>query len=110
MFSESYEELKKLMEPDDTGFIFLQKIKNKNDPIDTLIRIRLYRNKLLLESDKYVLPDFPISDEKREEWNLYRQQLRNITNDLDASDFMLLLHEGEMKVYKETFLWPVPPN
>jgi len=41
--------------------------------------IRTQRNKLLLESDMYLIPDFPISDLKREEWKVYRQQLRDVT-------------------------------
>jgi hypothetical protein len=38
-----------------------------------------YRNQLLSSSDKYMLPDYPISDTEREEWKIYRQKLRDLT-------------------------------
>ena len=42
--------------------------------------LRYERNKLLESSDKYALLDFPHnSDEKKQEWLTYRQQLRDIT-------------------------------
>tara|TARA_B000000557_G_scaffold227384_1_gene198340 strand:+ start:1042 stop:1410 length:369 start_codon:yes stop_codon:yes gene_type:complete len=42
--------------------------------------LRYERNKLLESSDKYALSDFPHnSDEKKQEWLTYRQQLRDIT-------------------------------
>ena len=41
--------------------------------------IRMRRNRLLDESDYTQTPDYPISDEKRQEWSVYRQQLRDIT-------------------------------
>jgi hypothetical protein len=45
-----------------------------------LQRLREQRNFLLIESDVYVLPDYPhSSDSKRQEWLTYRQQLRDIT-------------------------------
>lgn len=53
--------------------------------------LREERDRLLQESDKYILADFPLSDEKKEEWIQYRQALRdfpengtNITNDEGA--------------------------
>lgn len=41
--------------------------------------IRDMRNRLLDESDKYTMVDFPITDSKRQEWFLYRAALRDIT-------------------------------
>lgn len=41
--------------------------------------IRNRRNQLLTESDIYVIVDYPLSDIKRNEWKLYRQQLRDVT-------------------------------
>lgn len=38
------------------------------------------RNQLLLETDKYVLPDFPITPEQLEIVKEYRQALRDFTN------------------------------
>jgi len=41
--------------------------------------LRLYRNGLLKESDWAVMPDSPLSDDKKAEWKIYRQALRDIT-------------------------------
>ena len=42
--------------------------------------LRRERDILLMESDKYALPDYPhISETKRTEWFTYRQSLRDIT-------------------------------
>lgn len=38
---------------------------------------RQHRNQLLEQTDKYMLPDYPITDEKREQIKIYRQQLRD---------------------------------
>jgi hypothetical protein len=38
------------------------------------------RNRLLAESDKYMLSDFPITPENLELIKQYRQQLRDFTN------------------------------
>ena len=35
------------------------------------------RNQLLQKTDKYILPDFPLTDEQKEEVKLYRQALRD---------------------------------
>ncbi len=43
-----------------------------------LINVRIKRDKLLQESDKYMLQDFPITNEKRNEWIIYRQALRDL--------------------------------
>ena len=40
--------------------------------------IRSRRNRLLEESDKYMLPDFPISAEERKLWEQYRALLRSL--------------------------------
>lgn len=42
---------------------------------------RADRKRLLDDSDKRMLPDFPISAEEKEQWLLYREYLRNITDD-----------------------------
>lgn len=42
------------------------------------LRVKGRRDKYLTLSDKYMLSDFPITEEKRQEWVLYRQQLRDI--------------------------------
>jgi len=40
--------------------------------------VRLKRNLLLKESDWTQFPDSPLSTEKRAEWSLYRQALRDL--------------------------------
>lgn len=67
--------------------------------------IRRDRDEKLLESDRYMLPDFPITEEKREEWKIYRQALRDITSNISLSDI----------VVDNTFTvngcnWPTPPS
>jgi hypothetical protein len=47
-----------------------------NDMIDHYKKIR---NNLLLETDKYLLPDFPITPEQLEIVKEYRQKLRDFT-------------------------------
>lgn len=39
---------------------------------------RAERDFLLEQTDKYMLPDFPITDEKREQYKAYRQYLRDL--------------------------------
>ena len=53
---------------------FLEIIKN-----DTINHYKKIRNQLLLETDKYVLSDYPITSENLEIVKTYRQQLRNFT-------------------------------
>lgn len=56
----------------------------KNEEKKTLAsEIREKRDKLLLETDKYLLDDFPITNEEREKYKLYRQALRDITKQVD---------------------------
>ena len=42
--------------------------------------VRLIRNSYLSDTDKYMIADFPISDEERENYKLYRQYLRDYTS------------------------------
>ena len=43
-------------------------------------KMKQIRDDLLSESDKYMLPDFPIDDATRELWKVYRQELRDLTS------------------------------
>ena len=45
---------------------------------DFQTQVRSKRNELLLKSDWTMLIDIPITREKREEWAVYRQQLRDL--------------------------------
>ena len=56
--------------------------------------IRNQRNLLLLESDWTQLADVSLSDEKKEEWKLYRQSLRDITN-FDSPDHVIWPNKPE---------------
>lgn len=57
--------------------------------------VRSQRNILLKKSDKYSFQDFPITQEKRNEWFTYRQALRDITS---------------QPGFPEDVVWPDPPN
>ena len=46
-------------------------------PNPFLNELRLKRNSLLMETDKYMLPDYPISAEDLEKMKVYRQELRD---------------------------------
>ena len=48
--------------------------------------IRAKRNQLLKDSDYIMFPDITISAEKKEEWETYRQSLRDIPQDYDSPD------------------------
>lgn len=69
---------------------FLEMIKN-----DTINHYRKMRNDLLQETDKYLLPDFPISPENLEIVKEYRQALRNFTDNNyvlpNKPEFLILL-------------------
>jgi hypothetical protein len=45
-----------------------------------LARIRSERNFLLRNSDWTQIPNNPLTQEKQQEWALYRQKLRDVTN------------------------------
>ena len=60
--------------------------KEKADKAGDLI---LMRNALLDETDKYMMPDFPIDEYKRILWQEYRQYLRDITKAKDFPDLQL---------------------
>jgi hypothetical protein len=45
--------------------------------------LRVDRNQKLRDTDHYMIADWPITEEKREEWKAYRQALRDITTTAD---------------------------
>ena len=49
-------------------------------------KIREERNQLLKDSDYIMVSDAPITTEKKEEWETYRQVLRDIPQDYDSPD------------------------
>ena len=75
-YTESIDEDKVL--PAIDGFYYLSEYAIlKNNEI-LAENIRRKRNKRLKDSDKYMLPDYPLSDEQRELVKQYRQTLREI--------------------------------
>lgn len=48
--------------------------------------LRNIRNHLLAECDWTDLPNTPLTEEKKTEWQNYRQQLRDLTNGLTTLD------------------------
>lgn len=48
---------------------------------ELIVQKRADRDRLLQDSDKRMLPDFPISADEKELWLLYREYLRDITKD-----------------------------
>jgi len=89
------------------GFVPLEKSTSKEDGLEA---IRQIRNTILIESDIKLLPDYPLTEEKKNEWKIYRNKLRDITKDLDTSNFMLFLTNDGLSVYKDNFSWPEQPS
>ena len=46
--------------------------------------VRRERDKLLIDSDAYLMPDYPMED--KSDWEAYRQELRDIPQDYDDTD------------------------
>ena len=55
-------------------------ITNETDKSWDLVFLRNTRNSLLQLTDKYLIPDYPITPENLEIIKLYRQYLRNFIN------------------------------
>ena len=73
----------------------------------TLNKLRLVRNDLLLKSDWTDLPNAPLTDEKKTEWQNYRNQLRDITEGLNTIKKI----ETKMKVENGKFVnFPNQPS
>ena len=57
----------------------LEEYKEPEKTTDVLAQEkRAERDNLLAQTDKYMLPDFPITDEEREQYKAYRQYLRDL--------------------------------
>ena len=48
--------------------------------------LRYERDKLLQQSDWTQMPDSPITEEKKQEWQTYRQALRNLPQTVDINN------------------------
>jgi len=59
--------------------------------------VRKERNSMLDATDKFIVSDYPISDEEKSAWLTYRQALRDIT-------------DGNTVLDAENDFWPLPPR
>tara|TARA_R100001129_G_C5267119_1_gene232955 strand:+ start:264 stop:497 length:234 start_codon:yes stop_codon:yes gene_type:complete len=67
-------------------------------PLTTLEKIRNKRHYLLLDSDWTQNNDSPLSDDKKDEWKIYRQQLRDLPEKYTDEDNF------------SDVLWPTEPE
>tara|TARA_B100000427_G_scaffold203257_1_gene169036 strand:+ start:76 stop:393 length:318 start_codon:yes stop_codon:yes gene_type:complete len=67
--------------------------------------LRIERKAKLNNSDKYMLSDFPITEEKREEWKIYRQALRDLPLNQNIEDISL---DSMFKLSGVN--WPIEPT
>ena len=51
---------------------------------DKLKNVRMIRNNKIKKTDMYLLIDYPITDEKREEWKVYSKKLRDISTKIPS--------------------------
>lgn len=63
-----------------------EEINRENEGLWSAVRTK--RNILLQESDWTQLPDSPLIPEKKSGWQLYRQQLRDVTNQPDPKNII----------------------
>ena len=65
---------------------------------ETVLKMKQYREYLLVQCDWTQLPDSPLTDEKKAEWATYRQVLRDYpANNVGATDF-------------DALTWPTLPS
>ena len=69
-----------------------------------LFELRMWRNRLLAESDWTQMPDSPLTDSQKTQWATYRQSLRDMT---DTYSTVPLDKKGYMDWEKVT--WPTKP-
>lgn len=72
--------------------------ERENSPVDTtptdgeiersFEEARSIRDDLLFESDWTQLPDAPLTAEEQESWRIYRQELRDITEQVDSDGLL----------------------
>ena len=80
-----------------------EEIQSENNQLflaSSLVGIKEQRNRMLLESDWTANPQITMSEEKKAEWALYRQSLRDFPSTITI-DF---LKSGA------DLSWPVPPS
>lgn len=78
---------------------------------DWMSELRALRNKKLLECDWTQLPNAPISPNKKIEWEVYRQQLRNLTDVVeDARPYVESIVNLECTLDPFEVGWPKTPQ
>ena len=92
--------------------ILIDGIRQDIDDLEmVLLTIRDIRDTLLQKSDIYfTLTDYPISEEKKEEWRIYRQTLRDMPENITDGGFIIFDHNTQNYLFKEGFSWPTPPS
>lgn len=66
--------------------------------------LRQNRSKRLTDSDWTQIPDNSLSEEQKELWRTYRQQLRDLPSTLTEEQYRELVRDENHE------LWPVPPS
>lgn len=69
-----------------------------------LYELRMWRDRLLAESDWTQMPDSPLTDSQKTQWATYRQSLRDMT---DTYSTVPLTDKGVMDETQIT--WPTKP-
>lgn len=68
---------------------------NPPQPRDQAQWARHIRNRILQKTDRYMVPDFSISDTARDQWRQYRQALRDLP---------------QQTGFPDSIVWPQPPE
>ena len=61
-----------------------------------------------VKCDFYLMSDYPITTEVKNQWITYRQNLRDITTSINTSDLVIVEVNGELEV--GGFTWPTRPQ
>jgi hypothetical protein len=80
------------------GVLVDKPVDNSVSPEELLKQIRQERNMLISKTDWTQMPDSPLSDIEKGWWASYRQQLRDLPQ--NVSDITSL----------DDVVWPIPPN
>jgi hypothetical protein len=57
--------------------------------IDPWFSVRVERNRLLFVTDWTQLPDCNLSETQKDEWKIYRQNLRDITSTFESAEAVI---------------------
>ena len=63
------------------------------------------RDGLLTITDRYMTIDFPITEEKKQEWKVYRQVLRDLPTNTDLTQLQM-----NSNLQLINFIWPQEPS